>query len=806
MGKVIGIDLGTTNTVAAIVDGAQMRVLDNKEGKSATRSVVGLKRKKGKDCEILVGDVALNNWPMAPKDTVISIKRLMGRGVADPEVQKVRTSYLYEVVEPSDGTKDSIRVVMGGRQYSPVQISKLILEKIKEDAEFRLNDEVTDAVITVPAYFSQAQKAATRLAGQLAGLRVITILDEPTAAAIAYGIDNVESGGPKYLLVYDLGGGTFDISILLWDGNAFAPVTLEGDMWLGGDNFDQVLVDRAMSYIEKEYGVDPRSNLRFMAMLRKAAQEAKERLSSARTAEITISGVLHDADGNLIDVDMEITREQFEDMIRPLVDKTIMLAEKALAYAGLTIDQIAHVLMAGNSTCVPLVQQAVEKKFGAERVQRKMHPKLSVAMGAAKIAAVLYGKIVCQAPDPSDPSRPCRFVNKRDATTCENCGAPLGIADDPGATAEMDIIPPGGIAPFSYGIQAAGDRYHVFIAKNDPFPTTEDCRQPQTFYTQVPNQRIITIPVYGGDNTDRASANDPQGEAIAILPADLHEKTPIRIKLWLDSDGVFALTAHLEDGTDLRPWIMKGEVDQKAKEMLQHVEQDFERVENDLPLEDHDDLEKVRNDAFEDMRSHQFDRAMQRAQEFKEKLGKREKPDPLRQKAEGLIGFAQFTLNRYGWTFDVTKTYQFNELIEQTRQALDGGDRTALEQKVKEIDEATDHLPRMAQLLVNRFMSIQNRVAQVDPVLAANLMDELDEVEAALKSNNPQAQNKLNRFDVKLNIALDQVGGASPGVPRKAQKCQSCQTEIPAGAAKCPQCGLSATLLEGSSNKGGSGL
>ena len=208
--------------------------------------------------------------------------------------------------------------------------------------------------------------------------------------------------------------------------------------------------------------------------------------------------------------------------------------------------------------------------------------------------------------------------------------------------------------------------------------------------------------------------------------------------------------------------------------------------ENDLPLEDHDDLEKVRNDAFEDMRSHQFDRAMQRAQEFKEKLGKREKPDPLRQKAEGLIGFAQFTLNRYGWTFDVTKTYQFNELIEQTRQALDGGDRTALEQKVKEIDEATDHLPRMAQLLVNRFMSIQNCVAQVDPVLAANLMDELDEVEAALKSNNPQAQNKLNRFDVKLNIALDQGWWRESGRSQEGPEVPILPDGDPGGSGQVP--------------------
>jgi molecular chaperone DnaK (HSP70) len=792
MGKCIGIDLGTTNTVMAVADGPQVRVLDNRENSPSTRSVVGLRRRKGKEDEILCGEVALDNWPMAPKDTIVSVKRLMGRGVSDPEVQKVRANYLYEVVEPADGTRDSVRVVMGGQQHSPVQISAIILRKLKADAEFRLGEHVTDAVITVPAYFSQAQKAATRRAGQEAGLRVIQILDEPTAAAIAYGMGGGgEASEPKYILVYDLGGGTFDISVLMWDRNVFVPMTLEGDMWLGGDNFDQVLVDFAVAQIRSEHSLEPKGNLRFMAMLKKSCQKAKETLSSARTADIIVSGVLQDAEGNLIDVDLTVTREQFEDLIRPLVARTIALAEKALSSAGLEPDQVAHVLLAGNATCVPLVQQEVEKRFGAEKILRKVHPKQSVAIGAARLAAVLYGKLVCQAPDPSDPQRECGFRNERDACKCGKCGAALGAANEPAGTDEL--IPPGGIAPFPYGIQTAGDKYNLFIRKNDPFPTPEDNRQPQTFFTRLPNQRIIMIPVYGGEDLAKASANEKQGEAVAILPSGLPKGAPVRIRVWLDADGVFDLSAHLEDGTDLKPWIMKGEADAKALESLQQIDQEFERVEKELSAEEHSEVERVRNQAFDDVRRKRFDEARHRAEEFKRKLEERKKEeDPLVRRAGNLTGYTRMVLDRYGWLLEPSKAYQLSQLVDQVTQALSSGDRQLLEQKTNELDKATDHLPEAVQAFVNLFVAVRLRIEPMDPVLGANLLDELSEAERALKARQPDAKQKVQQVSAKIVVALDQLG--DPGAARK-RMC-ACGTEVPPGARNCPKCGLSANLLE----------
>lgn len=792
-GRAIGIDLGTTNSVVAIADGPKVRVLDNKDGNTYTRSVVSLSRKKGKEGELLVGDVAYENWQRAPKDTILSVKRLMGRGIADKEVQKVKSNkeFLYEVVEPTEGTRDSVRVIMGGKEYSPSQISAMILKKIKEDAEYRLGESVTDAVITVPAYFSQAQKAATRRAGQEAGLRVMKVMDEPTAAAISYGMDNIESDEPKYILVYDLGGGTFDISVLMWAGNVFAPLALEGDMWLGGDNFDEVLVNKAVAHIKDEYGIDPAANLRCMSMLKAAAQKLKERLTSNRSADFLIPGALQDKDGNLIDVEMDITREQFEDLIRPLVDRTIMLSEKALDCAGLKIDDIAYVIMAGNSTHVPLVQQEVEKKFGAERVKRKDHPKLSVSRGAAKIAAVLYGWVFCQAPDLTDPGRECGHRNRKEFSVCEKCGAP--IDDD-------EIKPPGGIAPFSYGIQVEGDKYDVFINKGDEYETHEHKRVTQTKYLVMANQRQIILPVYGGDNLVKASANTKQGSAVAILPPGLPNHTPIHIKLWLDDHGEFDLSAHLEDGTDLRPWIMKGESDQKAMEMLLNVEQKFAGKKNELDPKDLQDIDEKQKEAFEALEKNQHDRARQIAQQLNDKLDQakdnktsQKSEDTLHKKAEILVMNFQFILQRYEWAFEASKQYAFQQLLEQTREAMNSGDSSKLEKKVKELENALNQLPQIVHAFFGMFIKIQVEIRQnhPDPSKPDDLLQELEEVEAAVKANDPQVTVKIKGLNDNIKVALDEIKESG------TIKCSFCGEINKPGNVTCQKCNSLLNIVRG---------
>jgi molecular chaperone DnaK len=395
---------------------------------------------------------------------------------------------------------------------------------------------------------------------------VIKILDEPTAAAIAYGMDAGADADAKTLVVYDLGGGTFDISVLMMAGGTFAPLDLEGDMWLGGDNFDQVLIDHALDSLKRDYpDLDPKTNPRFMVELRKAAQKTKEALGASRSADLIVSSLLQDADHNLVDLDIEVTREEFERLITPLVERTTSLVQRALDNANVTPGQVDYVLMAGNSTGLLLVQSAMEKLFGADKVLRRIHPKECVAMGAALLAAALgQDKTVCVA---------CGHLNDADAGQCAECREPLETAVRPaakvtaatsetgeagqvaatseGAEPEGEIsyeVTTVGVAPFAYGAQGVGDTMTVFVEKNDPYPTAAP--RVHVFKTQTPNARIIAIPIYGGDDHEHAGANERQGDAFAILPPGLPARTPVRVSIWLDADGVFKLSAHLQGGQD----------------------------------------------------------------------------------------------------------------------------------------------------------------------------------------------------------------------------------------------------------------
>jgi molecular chaperone DnaK (HSP70) len=836
----IGIDLGTTNSVAAIMDGPQPRVLENREARTQTRSVVGLKKRKGKGgeslTEVLVGDAAVDNWPLAPKDTVFSVKRLMGRGAADAEVQRVRSWALYDVVEPSEGTRDSVRVVMGGRQYSPVEISSLILKKVKDDAEFRLGEPVTHAVITVPAYFSQIQRDATRKAGVLAGLKVIKILDEPTAAAIAFGVQAPDDT-PKTVLVYDLGGGTFDISVLMCAGNVFAPLNLEGDMWLGGDNFDQAVMDHVVEHVRRENGLDPRSNLRFMAELRRAAQALKERLSSAEAADLIVTGLLQDPEGNLVDVEMEFTRSELERLIAPLVvshrrcgaghpnlagqaqctvcgaglerqpvlpGRALELTLKAIAHpsVGLPPEQVDVVLMAGNSTNVPLVQRSMEEVFGAQKVVRRLHPKHSVAMGAAIVAAWMGRQCVCQAPDPDDPSRECGHVNPDDVGRCARCGASMEAeaeprAQGPGASPAAPALGNlGGIAPFSYGAQYAGDAFHVFVKKGDPFPTPSP--QSQIFRTRLPRQRMVSIPIFGGDSLERASANEKQGEAFAVLPPDLPQGAVVRIKLWLDRDGVFELAAHLDDGTDLRPWVVKGEQDARAIEAIQEVDKALAAEGVQLQSMVVAKVEVARNRVFDRLRDHDFTGALEEARQARAQVeaaaaAPQETPEAA---ARSLLRWADFVLERYPWAFPATVIYRLQGLVSDLRGALGSGDPARTAAAYQALDSATAALPQVVDLLLRIRHTIANRVRPADPARAATLVRRVENLEEAFRAGASDAATQLDQ------LVSEVVAGAEGAAQAGGLRCSKGHS-VPKGDRRCPQCGEDTWSLDAGSRGGG---
>lgn len=395
--KAIGIDLGTTNSVAAYCELGRRdpRVLATSAGENLTPSVVSLRRsKRSPDGERLVGRAALNYAPSAPEDTIFSIKRLMGRDFADPAIAQVRKTFNYKVVRgPNEDPR--AHVEFGGATRTPIQISAMILGKVKEDAEKFLGEAVTHAVITVPAYFNEGQRAATREAGEQAGLVVKKIIDEPTAAAIAFGVQ-MQPGDRHRILVYDLGGGTFDISILQMvrdqqGRDQFQVMQIEGDNWLGGDDFDQRIVEKIIRSMKAEYKVDPSGDKKFLLLAKSKAEEVKRALSQAVEADIVIPAAYRTDQGVMVDVEATVTRDEFEGMIRSYVDKSMELVRKALAQQNLTPEDVSDVLLVGGSTLVPLVYQAVENVFGKGKVRRNINPMECVALGASVLAATLRG-------------------------------------------------------------------------------------------------------------------------------------------------------------------------------------------------------------------------------------------------------------------------------------------------------------------------------------------------------------------------------------------------------------------------------
>ncbi len=392
MKKSIGIDLGTTNSVIAFKD-TSIRIVRNKDNEELTRSCVGLLND-----EIVVGSIAYRLIERDPINTILSVKRLMGGAIKDKMVQDMIKSkyYSFGITELKGGTDDAVAVVLGGKQYTPEQISAEILKKLKADAEEKLGDQVTHAVITVPAYFTEKQKNATRRAAEMAGLKVKKILAEPTAAAIAYGIDNLKPGEPKTVLIYDFGGGTFDLSILNIADGQYMEAGTGGDRWLGGDDLDRKLQEIIEAKVCSLYNINKlqplvdkltvRNKYRFEGQMRFQTEMAKISLSSTNKARILIDNLLEDENGDIIDIDVTITREEFENSIKPFIQRTIDLIEQLLKEVGYDMSMIDSILLVGGSSCIPLVKKMLSDKYGNNKIKVSEKPMLSIAEGAGVLA------------------------------------------------------------------------------------------------------------------------------------------------------------------------------------------------------------------------------------------------------------------------------------------------------------------------------------------------------------------------------------------------------------------------------------
>ncbi|GER90392.1 hypothetical protein KDW_45540 [Dictyobacter vulcani] len=398
MAKVLGIDLGTTNSAAAVIEGGEPTMLENSEGSRLTPSVVAIT----KSGERLVGQVAKRQAVTNPENTVFSVKRLMGRKFDDPEVQRSLKEMPYKITRASNG---DVRIMLAGREYSPPEISAMILQKLRTDAENKLGEKITQAVITVPAYFNDTQRQATKDAGTIAGLEVLRIINEPTAASLAYGLDKKKD---ETIAVYDLGGGTFDISILQLGEGVFEVKSTNGDTHLGGDDFDQHIINWLADEFKREQGIDLRNDRMALQRLKEAAERAKIELSTVQQTEINLPFITADSSGpkHLV---ITLTRPKLEQLVGDLIERTREPVMKALQDAGVEANKIDEVVLVGGQTRMPAVIELVKKIFGKDP-HKGVNPDEVVAIGAAIQAGVLQGmsKMSC-----SWMSRRCRWVLRR---------------------------------------------------------------------------------------------------------------------------------------------------------------------------------------------------------------------------------------------------------------------------------------------------------------------------------------------------------------------------------------------------------
>jgi molecular chaperone DnaK len=527
MGKVIGIDLGTTNSVVAVMEGGEPVVITNAEGNRLTPSVVSV----NKAGERLVGQVAKRQAVTNPENTIFSVKRFMGRKLSDAHVQRDKDLVPYKLAEAPNG---DVRVLLGGRDHSPQEISAMVLQKLKADAEGYLGESVTQAVITVPAYFNDSQRQATKDAGKIAGLEVLRIINEPTASALAYGLD--KQGKDETIAVYDLGGGTFDISILELGEGVFEVKATNGDTHLGGDDFDQRVIEWLLAEFKRDTGIDLRSDRTALQRLKEAAEKAKMELSTVLQTEVNLPFITADASGPR-HLNLNLTRAKLEQLTGDLVERTIGPVKQALADAGLRPNDIDEVILVGGQTRMPAVQEAVRRFFNRDP-HKGVNPDEVVAIGAAIQAGVLAGDV-------------------KDVLLLD-------------------------VTPLTLGIETLGGVMTPLIERNTTIPT----RKSQVFSTASDGQSSVEVHVLQGERAE-ARANKSLGKFVLDgIPSAPRGVPQIEVTFDIDANGIVNVTAQ-DKATGKKQHITitassglsDAEIEQMVKDAELHAEEDKRRRE-----------------------------------------------------------------------------------------------------------------------------------------------------------------------------------------------------------------------------------
>ena len=526
MAKVLGIDLGTTNSCMAVMEAGEPNVVENAEGARTTPSMIGVNAKSG---ERYVGTTAKRQAVTNPDNTVFSIKRMIGRRFSDPEVQKDIKLMPFKIVQAGNG---DAHVQVSDKTYSPPEISAMVLRKLKEDAEAKLGETITEAVITVPAYFNDSQRQATKDAGRIAGLEVLRIINEPTASSLAYGLDKTRADAN--IAVFDLGGGTFDITILQMGEGVFEVKSTNGDTFLGGDDFDQAILDWLITEFRRETGIDLSADRMALQRLRDAAERAKVELSSVVETEINLPFITADASGpqHLV---KSLTRGRFEQLVTQLIDRTAVPCERALADSGLSSSQIDEVIMVGGMSRMPAVQEKVKQIFGKEP-NRNVNPDEAVALGAAIQAGVLAGEV--------------------------------------GDIVLLDVT------PLTLGLETLGGVMTTLISRNTTIPTKKN----ETFTTAADSQTTVDIHVLQGERS-MAGDNKSIGRFMldGIIPAP-RGIPQIEVTFDIDANGILSVSAQDKGtGKEQRIVIQSGsgmeqsDIDRMVEEARQYEADDQRR-------------------------------------------------------------------------------------------------------------------------------------------------------------------------------------------------------------------------------------